>query len=71
MDAVLLTVDLDFANSFDYPPQQYGGIIVRRYRAMDESALDVTLRQLLEDRIREGLRGILAIVDVGRNRARR
>ena len=71
MDAVLLTVDLDFANVLDYPPQAFGGIIVLRYRAPDEGALDITLQQLLEDRYRDDLRQILAIVDAGRYRIRR
>ena len=71
LDAVLLTIDLDFANILDYPPRDNHGIIVLRYRAMDEGTLDATLRQLLEDRYRNGLRGILAIVDVGRYRVRR
>jgi len=71
LDAVLLTVDLDFASILDYPPRGYNGIIVLRYRAVDEGVLDVTLRQLLEDRYRDGLRGVLAIVDAGRYRVRR
>ena len=31
IDAVLLTVDLDFSNILDYPPNDYQGIIVLRY----------------------------------------
>lgn len=71
LDAVLLTIDLDFANILDYPPRDYNGIIVLRYRVMDEGSLDVTLRQLLKDRYRDDLRGVLAIVDAGRYRIRR
>lgn len=71
LGAVLLTVDLDFANILDYPPHDYHGIIVLRYRVVDEGALDITLRQLLEDRYRDGLRGALSIVDAGRYRVRR
>ena len=36
LEAVLLTVDLDFANILDYPPADYGGIIVLRYQIADE-----------------------------------
>lgn len=71
LDAVLLTVDKDFANTLDYPPRDSLGIIVLRYRATDEGSLDKSLRQLLEDRYRDGLRGALAIVDAGRYRVRR
>src|SRR5690606_36383256 len=71
LDAVLLTVDLDFANILDYPPQDTGGLIVMRYRTEDEATLEVTLRQLLNDLYRDGLRGVLVIVSPERYRVRR
>jgi predicted nuclease of predicted toxin-antitoxin system len=67
LDAVLLTVDLDFANILDYPPSDYGGIVVLRYRIEDEAELDTTLKSALEDL---DLRGVLVIVSPGRYRVR-
>jgi predicted nuclease of predicted toxin-antitoxin system len=56
LDAVLLTIDLDFANILNYPPEDYAGILVIRYQASEEAAIDTALRQALEDLYREGLR---------------
>lgn len=71
LDAVLLTIDLDFANILDYPPAVYGGIVVVRYRVQDESELDQTLKTALEDLYRDGLRGVLVIIAAGRYRIRK
>ncbi len=71
LDAVLLTVDLDFANILHYPPQSHAGVIVLRYQIQDEAALDTTLRQALSDLYRSGLRQTLLIVDPRRYRIRR
>ena len=71
LDAVLLTVDLDFANIFDYPPENYAGIIVMRYEVQDEATLMATLRQALTDLYRDDLRGTLLIVEPKRYRVRR
>lgn len=71
LDAVLLTVDLDFANILDYPPNDYAGIVVMRYEASDESLLVATLQQALADLYREPLRGVLVIIEPTRYRIRR
>ena len=71
LEAVLLTVDLDFANILDYPPANYGGIIVLRYQIADESELDSTLKTALADLYRDDLLGALVIVSPGRYRIRR
>lgn len=71
LDAALLTVDLDFANILDYPPADYGGIIVLRYQIEDEAKLDATLKTALADLYRDELRGALIIISPGRYRVRR
>lgn len=71
LDAVLVTVDTDFSNILDYPPQRYGGIMVLRYQPIDEAQLDASLRQALIDLYREGLRNVLVIVTPTRYRIRR
>lgn len=71
LNAVLLTVDLDFANILDYPPADHEGIIVLRYQIDEEVELDATLKAMLADIYREGLRGALVIVSAGRYRVRR
>ena len=70
LDAVLLTIDLDFANIFDYPPTNYAGIVVIRYQVVDELALMSTLRQMLSDLYRDNLRAKLVIVEAKRYRVR-
>ncbi len=70
LDAVLLTVDLDFSNILDYPPSDYNGIVVMRYQIQDEAELDDTLKSALEDLYRDDLRGVLVIVAPGRYRIR-
>ena len=49
LDAVLLTVDMDFANILDYPPQNYSGLIVVRYQPLDETELEGALSLTLYD----------------------
>lgn len=71
LDAVLLTIDLDFSNILDYPPANYGGIVVLRYAIEDEADLDVTLKSALDDLYREDLRRVLVIVTPGRYRVRK
>jgi predicted nuclease of predicted toxin-antitoxin system len=71
IDAVLVTVDLDFANIFDYPPPNYAGIIVLRYEVEDEQGVMTTLRQALSDLKRDDLRGALVIIEARRYRVRR
>lgn len=71
LDAALLTVDLDFANILDYPPLDYGGIVVIRYEIQHETELEQTLQSALLDLYRDGLRGALVIITSGRYRVRR
>lgn len=71
LDAVLLTIDLDFANILDYSPANYAGILVMRYQAAVEAAVIVTLRQALDDLYRDDLRGTLVIIEPTRYRIRK
>lgn len=71
LDAILLTVDLDFSNILNYPPHNHAGIIVMRYEAKDERGLTRTLRTALHDLYRDDLRGALVIVEPRRYRVRR
>ena len=71
LDAVLLTVDLDFSNILEYPPEEYAGLVVMRYEAKDENALTATLQQALTDLYRDDLRGALVIITPKRYRIRR
>lgn len=71
LDAVLLTVDLDFSNILLYPPQNYVGIMVMRYAVKDEAALTATLQTALNSLKRDELRGALVIVEPRRYRVRR
>ena len=57
LDAVLVTIDKDFANVLDYPPAAYQGIIVLRYRLAEEDVLKNSLQQALAELYRDKLRG--------------
>lgn len=70
LDAVLLTVDLDFSSILNYPPEDYPGLIVMRYEARDENALTATLQQALSDLYRDDLRSALVIITPKRYRIR-
>ena len=69
LKAVLLTVDLDFANVLNYPPNHYGGIVVMRYDASQEGEIDATLRIALEEQ--PNLTGVLLIISPGKYRVRK
>jgi predicted nuclease of predicted toxin-antitoxin system len=71
LDAILLTVDLDFANIVQYPPGDYAGIVVLRYEASSEALLENTLHEALTDLYRDPLRGVLVIIEPTRYRIRR
>jgi len=71
LDAVLLTVDMDFANILNYPPENYGGIIVMRYELSEEPALIVTLQSAFSDLYRDELRSAIVVVEPKRYRVRR
>lgn len=71
LDAVLLTVDMDFANILHYPPENYGGIIVMRYELSEEPSLITTLQNVFNDLYRDELRSAIVVVEPKRYRVRR
>ena len=69
--AVLLTLDLDFANLQRYPPGTHPGIVILRTHSQSAQAVtDATLRFLRMPVVRS-LRGALIIVEDARTRVRR
>jgi hypothetical protein len=62
---------LDFAHILDYPPANYGGLLVLRYAVAEETQLDAMLKTVLVDLSREDLRGALVIITPQRYRIRR
>ncbi|NWF67651.1 MAG: DUF5615 family PIN-like protein [Chloroflexi bacterium] len=71
LDAVLVTEDMDFSSVVNYPPQNYGGIIVLRYDPLAEATIIPTLQQALKDLYRDEMRGAMVIVKPNRYRIRR
>jgi predicted nuclease of predicted toxin-antitoxin system len=71
LDAVLVTIDMDFSNILNYPPQNYQGIIVIRYQAEDEEEVSKALKEVLETHYRDSLRKTLIIITRDRYRVRR
>lgn len=71
LDAVLLTVDMDFSNILNYPPQNYQGIVVIRYQAEQEEESIATLKSALHDLYRDELRKALVVITANRYRVRR
>lgn len=70
LDAVLLTVDMDFANILDYPPPDYGGIIVMRDQGGRDETVSNTLKIVLEEMYPEKLRGHLIVINKDRYKIR-
>lgn len=70
LDAVLLTIDLDFSNVLRFPPKTHQGIIVLRYELKDQKAVDQQLKIVLSDLYRDKLRQKLVIVKPQRYRIR-
>jgi predicted nuclease of predicted toxin-antitoxin system len=65
----LVTVDLDFANPFRFPPDRTAGIAVLRVRRMPaRSDLDLTVSRLIEGLSSGDLTGHLWVVDADRIR---
>ena len=62
LDAILLSVDGDFGNVLDYPPQDYQGIIVLKYRIQHEFDIDQCLQSALTDLTRDDMRGKLITI---------
>jgi predicted nuclease of predicted toxin-antitoxin system len=67
----LLTLDLDFANIRDYPPQDYPGLIVMRLADQSRPHVLSVLPGVLDLLNREPLTGSLWIVEEHRVRIRR
>jgi predicted nuclease of predicted toxin-antitoxin system len=71
LNAILLTVDLDFASILDYPPANFTGIIVLRYDGQLEADLDKTLETALREIGLAAFQGALVVISAGRYRVRR
>jgi predicted nuclease of predicted toxin-antitoxin system len=65
---VLITLDLDFANPFRFPPEQTAGIVVLRPPRPVLPLIEATLRAALPTLKQRELRGGLWIVEPGRIR---
>lgn len=70
INAVVLTIDMDFANILTYPPPHYDGIIVLRYQLVDQDQLDTMLEYMLAEEYPHGIRHKLIIVTRDRYRVR-
>jgi predicted nuclease of predicted toxin-antitoxin system len=70
--AVILTRDLDFADTRRYPPDQYSGIVVMRVpdHFTAKEIVSVLERFLAEPRFVENLSGRIAVLDENRIRFR-
>lgn len=60
---VLISLDLDFANILDYPPEQYPGLIVLRLRARGRGAVRNVVHRILPHLAVASPAGQLWIVD--------
>jgi predicted nuclease of predicted toxin-antitoxin system len=67
-DRVLITLDLDFANPFRFPPESASGIIVLRPQGANISQVRSLLFQALARLDEESIKGRLWIVEPGRVR---
>jgi predicted nuclease of predicted toxin-antitoxin system len=67
----IVTLDLDFANIRDYPPQDYPGLIVLRLADQSRPYVLRVFRSVLDLLDREVLAGCLWIVEEHRVRIRR
>ena len=64
----LLTLDLDFANPFRFPPEGTAGIVVIRPPRPVLPAIRATLESVLAELTSQSLTGVLWIVEPGRIR---
>ncbi len=64
----LITLDLDFANPFRFPPETLEGIVVIRPRRPTLPAIRATLVSVLGELKSGSLKGMLWIVEPGRIR---
>ncbi len=67
----IVSLDLDFANIRDYPPQDYPGLIVLRLADQSRPSVLRTFSSVLDLLDREALAGCLWIVEEHRVRIRR
>jgi hypothetical protein len=70
LDMRLLTLDLHFAQSTDYPPDAYSGIVVPRHPKPTLKGMRALARQVVTMLRRESPCGRLRIVEPGRARIR-
>ncbi|MBN1285889.1 MAG: DUF5615 family PIN-like protein [Anaerolineae bacterium] len=72
LDAVLLTVDMDFSNILEYPPDTLlSGIIVLRVSLATEQAVIQQLLECLKHLHPDGLRKSLIVINARSYRIRR
>ena len=71
LDAIILTVDKDFGNILQYPPHGLAGIVVIHDEVRARQAVAERLRQALAELYRDGLRGVLLIIEPDGYRVRR
>lgn len=64
----LVTIDLDFAQTLHYPPEQYGGLVVLRHPRPSLAGMHDLVRQLAVAVSQESPEGRLWIVEPGRIR---
>ena len=64
----LITLDMDFANPFRFPPEPMEGIIVVRPPSASLPAIRATLVSIIDELKSRPLKGMLWIVEPGRIR---
>jgi predicted nuclease of predicted toxin-antitoxin system len=67
----LITLDLDFANVIEFPPQDYPGLIVLRLANQSRAYVSAMFVKVLDLLDKEALQGSLWIVEESRVRIRR
>jgi predicted nuclease of predicted toxin-antitoxin system len=67
---VLLTLDLDFANIRNHPPNEYTGIIVFRVPSQDRKSITILVEKMISFLKKESPVGKLWIVEPDRVRIR-
>lgn len=70
LDMCLLTLDVDFAQTASYPPEDYAGIIVLRHPKPTLKGMLLLVHQIARMMQSESPRGKLWIVEPGRIRIR-
>lgn len=67
-DRILITLDLDFANIFNYPPDQYPGFIVIRTLKQDINALKALIKTFIPYLKKESIKNRLCILEQNKYR---